>query len=167
MSDSSNWTTSALRADLARLKAQFGIKWFVFDYMLLAGDAPGLDRNERTEMISRNIKLICRNIDLAGLTVHSMNKAGIDSNSPDMANLSGSGQVAYDADLIAFLTPFQAITTSDGFIPARDQANMRTLTFAKGRELEDPQKYLHLVKLKEYPMFGDYISEQADRRVYP
>ncbi len=160
MSDASNWTTTALRADLARLKAEHNIKWFVFDYMLLAGDAPSLDRNERTEMISRNMKLICRNLDLAGLIVHSMNKAGIDSTTPDMANLSGSGQVSYDADIIAFLNPFMAVTVSDGFIPANDQANMRTLLFAKGRELEDPARYLHLVKLKEYPVFGDYLPER-------
>ncbi len=162
MSDASSWTTTSLMSDLARLKARHGITWFVFDYMLLAGDAPSLDRNERTEVISRNMKLICRNLDLAGLIVHSMNKAGIDATSPDMANLSGSGQVAYDADLIVFLNPFTPMETSD-VIRDADKQNMRTLMFAKGRELEDPRKYLHLVKLKDYPMFGDYMPEPGTR----
>jgi len=161
MSDASNWTTSSLRADLARLKAQHGIKWFVFDYLLLAGDAVGQDRNERTETISRGMKLICKSLDLAGLIVHSMNKAGMDSSSPDMSNLSGSGQVSYDADLIAFLNPFTPISASDAWIKEAERKNMRTMIFAKGRELENPSKYLHIVKLPDYPMFGDYAQERS------
>lgn len=159
MSDASNWTSSALQADMARLKAQAGIGWFVLDYMLLISDGAGLARHERTEMISRAIKLICRNLDLAGLTVHSMNKAGLETTTPDMSHLSGSGQVSYDADLIAFLQPFTSISTMDSFISPADQANMRTLVFAKGRELEDPARYLHLVKQRTFPLFGDYQPE--------
>jgi replicative DNA helicase len=159
MSDATGWTTTALRADLSRLKARYNIGWFVFDYLLLAGDAPELEQTERTQIISRQIKLICRELQLAGLTVHSMNKVGIGRTRPDQQNLSGSAQVSYDADIICFLTEFVPVATSDGFIPDAGQKNMRTLFFAKGRELEDPAKYLHLVKLPNLPRFGDYMPE--------
>jgi replicative DNA helicase len=167
MSDATGWTTTALRADLSRLKARYNIGWFVFDYLLLAGDAPNLEQTERTQIISRAIKLICRELFLAGVTVHSMNKAGIEKQRPDQQNLSGSAQVSYDADLICFLTEFVPVATVDGFISSQDQRNMRTLFFAKGRELEDPAKYLHLVKLPNLPRFGDYAPEPNAQRVLP
>jgi replicative DNA helicase len=157
MSDGVGWTTNALRADLARLKAAHGCQWFVFDYLMLAGDAPGADEIERTAIISRNMKLICRHLDVAGIVVHSMNKAGVSTATPDQGNLRGSAQVIYDADLICFLTEFQPIAVGDNAISKLDQANMRTLFFAKGRELEDPAKYLHLVKRPQFPAFGNYL----------
>ena len=165
MSDATGWTTTALRADLSRLKARYNIGWFVFDYLLLANDAPNLEQTERSQIISRAIKLICREQGLAGITVHSMNKAGIEKTRPDQQNLSGSAQVSYDADLICFLTEFVPVATVDGFISPADQKNMRTLFFAKGRELEDPAKYMHLVKLPNLPRFGDYASEPNAQRL--
>ncbi len=159
MSDDTGWTTTSVRADLARLKAVHGIQWFVFDYLMLAGDAPNLDEIQRTQIISRNFKLLCRHLDLAGMVIHSMNKLGIADTKPDQASLRGSGQVIYDADLIAFLTDFQPMKPSEQWISPVDQKNLRTLFFAKGRELEDPQKYLHLVKLPTFPAFGDYAED--------
>ncbi len=162
VSDATGWTTTALRADLARLKMTKGVQWFVFDYMLLANDAAGQDETERTAAISRGLKLICRHLDLAGLAVHSMNKAGMgDGVLPNQGHLRGSGQVSYDADLICFLIDFKAMTETDTYISKADTENMRTLIFGKGRELEDPRKYLHMVKLPEYPRFGDYAKAPA------
>jgi hypothetical protein len=57
------------------------------------------------------------------------------------------------------------VATVDGFISPQDQKNMRTLFFAKGRELEDPAKYMHLVKLPNLPRFGDYASEPNAQRL--
>lgn len=159
MSDASGWSTTSLRADLARLKAQHHIRWFVFDYMMLADDGAGMNETERTTLISRNMKQICRSLDLAGIIIHSMNKLGMGVAEPDQSNLRGSGQISYDADLILFLTDFQAISTEDGFIPRNYHSNMRTLFFGKGRELQDPCKYIHLVKRPTFPIFADYMPE--------
>ena len=41
--------------------------------------------------------------------------------------------------------------------------NMRTLWFSKGRELENPRKYIHLVKRPNFPYFGDYAEAEAHR----
>jgi len=163
MSDSVGWTTTALRADLARLRVTHNIGWFIFDYLMLAADAPDLEKTERSEIISRSMKLICRDLDLAGIVVHSMNKAGMDNSRPDQSGLSGSAQVAFDADVICFLTEFKA-GDADKFILEKDQRNMRTLFIAKGREIEDPIKYMHLVKLPNLPRFGDYAPEPNMQR---
>lgn len=160
MSDAAGWTTTGLRADLARLKVRHGIQWFMFDYLLLANDMQGLDEIERTAAISRGMKLTARHLDMAGLIIHSMNKSGMDANVPGMSSLRGSGQVAFDADVIVFLTDFQEMSTADAAIPPSDRENMRTLFFGKGRELEDPRKYIHFVKQPNFPQFGEYIPEK-------
>ena len=158
MSDAAGHTTSSIRADLARLKALHKVKWFVIDYLLLLGDVPNLEEIQRTQIISRNVKLICRSLNIPGILIHSMNKAGIDSRLPEQTALRGSGQVSYDADLIVFLNEFIPIMDSDQYLSQKDRENMRTVIFGKGRELEDPHKGFHLVKLPGKPTFGDYTK---------
>jgi len=160
MSESETWTTASLRSDLTRLKVQHQIKWFIVDYLYLMND-PGKDEIEKTQNISRGLKHICKALDLSGLAIHSMNKAGMSSGDgkakkPGQADLRGSAQVNYDADLICFLKDFTPITAQDNFINPNEHDNLRTLWFAKGRELENPRKYIHLVKRPNYPFFGDY-----------
>ncbi|MDD5517832.1 MAG: replicative DNA helicase [Candidatus Omnitrophica bacterium] len=155
MSDASNWSTSALRADLQRLKIRHKIQWFVFDYMMLAGDGQGLGITERTSMLSRNFKLICRQLGLAGIVIHSMRKSGMEQSSPEQQDLFGGGQSIYDADLICFLNEFIPMTPSDNSIAPAEAVNIRTLTFGKGRELENPKRYIHMVKRPGFPVFGD------------
>ena len=160
MSESETWTTASLRADLARLIVQYQIKWFVVDYLYLMND-PGKDEIEKTQNISRGLKQTCKALGLSGLAIHSMNKAGMSNGEgkakkPGQADLRGSAQVNYDADLICFLKEFAPITQQDNFIKPAEADNMRTLWFSKGRELENPRKYIHLVKRPGYPFFGDY-----------
>lgn len=160
MDDNPYITTAQVRADLVRLKAQHNIGWFVFDYMLLAQDSNSLDEIQRTAILSRNFKLICRHLNIPGMVIHSMNKEGMGAINPGQHNLRGSGQVSYDSDLIVFLTDFQVMSPEDRAIPAHDIPNLRTMVFGKGRELEDPKKYFHLVKRLGFPAFGDYYPER-------
>jgi len=160
MSESETWTTASLRADLTRLKVQYQIRWFIVDYLYLMND-PGESEIEKTQNISRGLKHICKALDLSGLAIHSMNKAGMTNGDgkakkPGQADLRGSAQVNYDADLICFLKEFVPITSADNFVKPNEHDNMRTLWFAKGRELENPRKYIHLVKRPNFPFFGDY-----------
>jgi len=119
---------------------------------------PNLEGIQRTQIVSRNVKLICRSLNIPGILIHSMNKAGIDSRLPEQTALRGSGQVSYDADLIVFLNEFIPIMDSDQYLSQKDRENMRTVIFGKGRELEDPHKGFHLVKLPGKPTFGDYTK---------
>lgn len=163
MSDGAEWTTTSMRADLARLKAQHNIEWFLVDYLFLLQDGAGSEEIERTALASAGLRRITRELDLAGIAIHSMTKAGVNSSSessaaPGQAHLRGSGQVIYDADVITFLTGY---TPGNGMeaIPTRDQKNMRVLWFAKGRELEDANGYILLTKHPQYPRFAEYAPE--------
>lgn len=160
MSESETWTTASLRADLTRLKVQYQVKWFVVDYLYLMSDA-GETETEKTQNISRGLKQICKALDLSGLAIHSMNKAGMQNGDtgkkPGQADLRGSAQVNYDADLICFLKEFTPVTSQEKLlIKPSEMDNMNTLWFSKGRELENPRRYIHLVKQANYPYFGDY-----------
>lgn len=164
MSDGSNWTTTSLRADLSRLKAQHGIKWFVLDYLYLLNDGVGSDEIERTSLASKGLKRAARELDLAGIAVHSMNKAGMNETAdiPSQGQLRGSGQVVYDADLITFLTPYSRKLDKDmPQVSPQDEDKVKVLWFGKGRELEDPRKYIKLVRRSGYPEFAEYAPEGA------
>jgi replicative DNA helicase len=160
ISDSSAWNTSSLRGDLSRLKALYGIRWFVLDYLYLMTDNSGADEIERTAQISKGLKRAAMELDLAGVAVHSMNKGGMSSDRPKKESLRGSGQVVYDADLITFLTPYsEQVGEIDGeWIKPADRENMRVLWFDKGRELEDSRKFIKYVKLPGYPFFAEHAN---------
>lgn len=159
ISDAAGWTTTAMRADLARLRAQHGIGWFIVDYLFLLKDGAGLDEIARTTQASNGLKYICRDLGLSCIAVHSMNKAGIaQKGAPGQESLRGSGQVIYDADLIAFLTKLENDLPGE-FIPAADKERIRILWFGKGRELDNPKKYIKLVQKDGFPSFYEYAKE--------
>lgn len=88
------WTTSTLRSALKRLKDERGIKWFVLDYFDLLGDTHE-NQNTRDAEMSKALKLICKELSIAGLVVHTLNK---------MEQSSGSRKIEYAADLSLTLT---------------------------------------------------------------
>jgi replicative DNA helicase len=132
-----------LRADLARLKRYFGIKWFVVDYLFFMNAGKNLNEIEATTLLSRGIKRICKSLNLAGISIHSMNKEGINAATAGKTALRGSGQVAYDADLICILS-------KDKITP-----NVFVFDIIKGRELESDSNSFTLVKQRDYPFFGN------------
>lgn len=158
MSDGASWTTAGLRADLSRLQAQHGVRWFVLDYLYLLEDGEKGDEIERTALASKGLKRTTKELGMAGIAVHSMNKAGMNGSVPTQGNLRGSGQVIYDADLITFLTQYNPDMETRP-LPTAQRENVRMLIFGKGRELEDPRKYIKLVKRPGFPAFSEYATE--------
>ena len=151
--------TASLRAALLRLKRDHGIKWFVADYLQLLSDE-GRDDNERTKTIGRELKHICNDLDLAGIIINSVNKGGMDRSASEAhakSNMSGSGQIIHDADLVLFLTEFDAGNGS--FYTADEKARMATLWVKKGRELEDPRVKVNLVRKQGSPFWGELAEK--------
>ena len=147
LSDASFWTTAGLRADLARLRQQNKIEWFVLDYLLLLSDGEGrLDEIERSALLSKRIKMLTKEFELAGITVNSVTKDGQD--------IRGSNQVKHDADVIMMLTEHQPE------MGGKPKPNMRTCVFKKGRELADPRRYFHLVKADHFPAFRAFAPDE-------
>lgn len=162
-------TTDYLRAALKALKREQNIGWFCVDYALLFTDRA---ENEiaRTEVISRNLKHICNDLDLAGVVLQSVTKIAMDGagNSNAKSGMRGSGQMIHDADLILFLTKFEELDDEDGAIREPDRENMVTLWTKKGRELEfNPN--LHLVRRNNSPFFEEFDLKKylASRKNMP
>lgn len=153
ISDHTGWTTASMRADLARLKAQQNIKWFIVDYLYLLQDQYGNNDYERLAYISKSLKNICKDLDLAGLIIHSMTKAEMNSDTPSLVGMRGSGQIAYDADVAIYLIEDEI-----------DKENVK-LYFVKFRE-DIPDRYVRLKKDTGYPAFKSIEREYLSRMPY-
>jgi replicative DNA helicase len=153
--------TGGLRAALARMKRDANIRWFVLDYMMLLEDY-GSNETEKTSNISRALKHICRDLDLAGFVIHSVTKAGMDkagSEANAKSNLRGSGQVIYDADLVLYLTEFEP-DSARVFYSEDEKKRLATLWVKKGRELEDPRIRVHLTRRQNSPLWGELMGDK-------
>lgn len=153
ISDDVSWTTTSLRADLARMKAQHNAKWFVLDYAYLLKDGIGLSENDRTGIISAQLKGVCRALDMAGIVIMSMNKSGM-GGLPQGENLRGNNQQFYDTDLLLFL------------VRSKEQQNVVRCVFGKGRELESSKQHFELVALDGFPGFENAVSREINLNDY-
>jgi len=87
VSESSSLTTAQLRADLSRLKQQYGVEWFIVDYLSKLSDKYGREDLDRLKYISTQLNSIAKDLNLAGITIQSVTKEGYSH--PSMANVSG------------------------------------------------------------------------------
>jgi len=152
ISDYTGWTTASLRADLARLKSQHNIQWFALDYMPLLRDTYGRSDYEREAYISKGLKNICKDLNIAGLIIHSMTKSGIMSDSPNIADMRGSAQVGYDTDIAIYILEDESKTSV-------------RLHFTKFRE-DVPNRYIKLLWDSSFPAFKDVEETPTYRSPY-
>lgn len=143
---SPRWSLAGLRADLIRAKSQYGLNVFMIDYLKFISDKYGNGETERLNYISGELKLICRELELAGVVIHAMNKEGAKTNAPDLTSLSQGMDIVYDADKVCLL---------NSHIPdlGKPQENMRTFVFLKSRK-KIKRSFFHMVAVKEYPELG-------------
>ena len=97
-------TTSGMRADLARLRAKYPIELVIVDYLNLFADSDGRDDNERAKLRSRRFRAICREANVCGISIQSLNKAGIEKGVADIQDVSGPAEIGFDADWIYALS---------------------------------------------------------------
>ena len=126
ISDSPVMNTMAVRADVAKMKALHGIEWIALDYLGLLTDT-GADDNAVAELKGKRFRQICREFDVAGLTIQSMNKEGMKALIPHLADMSGPSGLAYLADVVFFMIPDPDISNIFKLLPAKqrdgDQGN--------------------------------------------
>lgn len=145
-SDSTSWNTASLRSDLTRAKQLYGIEWFVVDYLRLLKDRFDGKEPERIGTITTNLHDICRDLDLAGLVIQNMTKAGFGSE-PGMENVYGGSELQYACDVIAIMGADSRHAT--------DGSEIVNLDFDKIRESEDGVRLIKLVKRPGFPMFAE------------
>lgn len=165
ISDDTGWTTASLRADVARLKAQYDVQLVVVDYIGLLKDEHQ-DLNERDKIISAGLLSLAKDLNIAVIAVHTLNKIGAKARKVSIADMGGSVRIGYDCHVALLLTHH---IPEDPDEPP--QPNMRTITIDKFRE-DDAGRYVHLVRttvkettstgeiiLKGLPRFGDYVGD--------
>jgi len=159
-----------LRAILKQRKVKYGLRQVVLDYAYLIG-APGKDENERTGLVSREVKLISSELDLSIVLIASVSKVGMDTTNDNVAksNVRGSGQQIHDADIIYMLTHF-AKAESDSvalkYKPA-EYERLVTLHITAGRELDEslPGGRLHFSRLGGSPFLTEEVQEHYTAKV--
>jgi len=153
--DDSSYDTSRLRATLAWLKREHGIRWFILDYALLMMDS-GKDETEQTKIISANMKRIVHDMNICGVVLHSVTKVGMEGEEPKQSDQRGSGQAIHDADVQLFLTKLYEKDTNVSGLTPEQKAKMATLWCSKGRELEESKFKLHLIRRGNSPFWAEY-----------
>ncbi len=148
ISDAPGMTTSALRSDVSRLKALAGVDVVVLDYLNLLTDRDGVSKNENTANKSQRFRSICREFDVHGLTVQSMNKEGIASVAPNITAISGPADVAFDADNVFFLSQDTEAEMVVNMLPG------------KIRDGDRGRAPIKLLKRKRLPKFENYANAQ-------
>jgi replicative DNA helicase len=138
ISDATSWTTSSMRAELIRLKMQYKIEWFLLDYLMLLKDRYGSNENERQNFISIAVKDLCKDLDLAGIVINSVNK---------QSQASGSKQIQHDFD-----NNIKMEKKENGNIVTYD------LIWEKQREGVGNQRFINLSKKDGFPQFAETMS---------
>lgn len=142
ISDVSGMTTASLRSDVARMKALHGVDLIVLDYLNLLLDSDGSNDTENTALKSRRFRAICREFDVAGITIQSMTKEGMDTLIPKLTGISGPASIAFDADVIFLMTKHP------------EEKNVARLLPAKLRDGDVARKPIDLAWVKGLPKFG-------------
>jgi len=141
ISDCSVMTTMDIRADLMRLKDNFGTALVVIDYEGLLDDDPEKDDNARSKLISKRVHDIFKDLDLAGISIMDMTKDGIRGNVKGQGAVAGTARSLHDADQIVIMRKHES------------QENVVQLLWEKMRE-GAAKRAMNLVLLPGLPMFG-------------
>ena len=159
ISNTGNWNLLSLKADIMKQKIQHDVQFVVVDYLYLMSDAMDKDEITRTTIISRGLKLICMDLGISMLAIHSLNKMGMDKRNgkPGMAQLRGSGQIGYDADMILMLTEYDE-NYERLLLTKQELENIKMLFFDKGRTLIGKNGCV-LVKHPTLPIFNEYTPD--------
>lgn len=106
--DTPGLTAQEMRSKLRRLKVEHGLDLVVIDYVqLMQGRGHGNSDNRQQEIseISRNLKLIAREMDVPLIALSQLSR-GVESRTdkrPILSDLRESGSLEQDADIVAFL----------------------------------------------------------------
>jgi replicative DNA helicase len=150
ISNSTSWTTSGIRADITRLKQDHCIEWFLIDYLGKLKDRHDGKDFERIGIMGSALHDTAMELDVAGLVIHTMNKAGYNE-TPGMEALSGDTKTGYDPDVAIFLTRDQGRQK-----PGQVQ-EVINLSFGKFRE-GSTADVIKLVRKQNFPAFEEQMK---------
>ena len=152
--DTGSVTMMEIRSKARRLKSkQQDLGLVVVDYMqLMTSGTNAENRVQEVSQISRNLKLLARDLDLPILAMSQLSRAVEQRHDkrPILSDLRESGSIEQDADLVAFLY------RDDYYNADSDQQGIAEVILAKHRN--GPTDTVKLSFLKRYAKFADLAA---------
>jgi len=123
-------TPLQLRTKCRRLHMEFGIDLILVDYLqLMGGDTRNDNRVQEVSYISRNLKILARELNVPVLTAAQLSRAveQRQDKRPVLSDLRESGSLEQDADIVMF------IYRPDQYEKDSDKQNVAEIMIAKHR----------------------------------
>ena len=143
-------TIGELISDVHRQAKTLGVKFAVVDYFYLLGGYEKMKMTERTERMSRDLKLCTRSAKVCLLVITSLTKEGGRQSLGSYGGMRGSGQMEYDADYRMSLKKSDAVDKS-----------VRRLYISKGRNMVQDHVGLDLIKSDTIPKFMETRTREV------
>jgi replicative DNA helicase len=152
--DTASVTMMEIRSKARRLKSKHpDLGLIVVDYMQLMTSGTSVEnRVQEVSQISRNLKLLARDLDLPILALSQLSRAVEQRHDkrPILSDLRESGSIEQDADLVVFLY------RDDYYDEGSDQQGIAEAIVAKHRN--GPTDTVKLSFLKRYAKFADLAA---------
>ena len=137
-----------LKAKARRLKAQFGIKILMVDYLQLMQGAQGMEsRQQEISEISRSLKGLARELGVPVIAVSQLSRAveSRQDHRPQLSDLRESGAIEQDADVVVLLL------REEYYNPTEENRGKAEVIIAKQRN--GPVGSIQLTFVREYTRF--------------
>ena len=149
-----------LRAKARRLHAQEhangGLGLIIVDYLqLMRADDPRANRVEQVAQMSRDLKILARELDIPVLAISQLSRAPEQrpDKRPILSDLRESGSIEQDSDVVAFLYREDYYRAPD-----EEPDGLAEVILAKHRN--GPTGTKRLVFLDRFPKFVDYTGKE-------
>lgn len=149
---------SRIRATARRMCLRHNIGLIVIDYLQLAeADNPRLPREQAIGEISRNCKLMAKELRVPVLALSQLNREveKREPPRPKLSDLRDSGTIEQDADNVMFISPTLKNNETDKWVAG----GRMILDVAKNRH--GPNESVNLTYVPTLTRFENHISEQA------
>lgn len=146
--DTPSLSVLELKAKARRLKAQFGIKILMVDYLQLMQGGQGMEsRQQEISEISRSLKGLARELGVPVIAVSQLSRAveSRQDHRPQLSDLRESGAIEQDADVVVLLL------REEYYNPTEENRGKAEVIIAKQRN--GPVGSIQLTFVREYTRF--------------
>jgi replicative DNA helicase len=150
-------TPLALRTKCRRLHMEFGLDLIILDYIqLMGGDTRNENRVQEVSYISRNLKILARELNVPVLAAAQLSRAVEQRTDkrPVLSDLRESGSLEQDADVVMF------IYRPDQYEKETEKQNVAEIIISKHRN--GPTGSVELVFINHLAKFVDAATRTRD-----
>lgn len=152
--DSSTLTLMDMRAKARRLKARYGLRLLIVDYLgLVTAMGKSENRTQDVAGISRGLKAMAKELEVPVIALCQLSRAPEsrkDDHRPQLSDLRDSGSIEQDADMVCF------IYRDEVYNPG-DEESMGKAELIISKQRNGPIGVVKLAFLKQYTKFENLL----------